>query len=257
MRIAKNEEKVVTCKICGREMVTILSTHLLKHGVSRKEYLEKFPGSKFHSQKRRIDCRLAFLKGSKVYVELLKTNTELMKKRIEIGRKCGLAWSERCRKSLELSDRRASLMSQSITKYNEDYPEAAAAHGYLGILSQVRNRGGSCVSKLEFRFENILKELKLSYTHQYRIGKYICDFFISKLNLIVEVQGDYWHNLPHIIRKDSEKFNFLKEKGYNIIFIPESLLLHFSNYVKKLILEAIDYLQDVVRIAKYEGGCYV
>lgn len=243
MRIAKNEEKVVTCKICGREMVTILSTHLLKHGVSRKEYLEKFPGSKCHSQKRRIDCRLAFLKGSKVYVELLKTNTELMKKRIEIGRKCGLAWSERCRKSLELSDRRASRMSQSITKYNEDYPEAAAAHGYLGILAQCRNGRGKCVSKLEIKFKKILDEIPLDYIYQYLVGRFVVDFYIPSENLCIEVQGKYWHGdietsgVDHVMERDQRKREFILNKGYKLMYVFQRDLDESSEYVKKLLLE--------------------
>lgn len=54
----------------------------------------------------------------------------------------------------------------------------------------------SSSSKPEKKIEDILINLNYDVKRTYRIGQYICDIFIEKLNLIIEYNGDYWHCNP-------------------------------------------------------------
>ena len=72
-----------------------------------------------------------------------------------------------------------------------------------------------------------LGEHNIKYEYQYHLdGKFYPDFYLPDKNIILEVQGDYWHANPkiysadklderqkkHIIR-DKRKFGYYKHKG--------------------------------------------
>jgi very-short-patch-repair endonuclease len=66
-------------------------------------------------------------------------------------------------------------------------------------------------SKLEFTFADILTGLGIEFTHQYEVEGFDYDFYIPSRNLLIEVDGDYWHGNPE---KFSELNNMQrKNKG--------------------------------------------
>jgi very-short-patch-repair endonuclease len=87
-------------------------------------------------------------------------------------------------------------------------------------------------SKLEVRvFDEISSRYKCS--HSYRISNKIYDIFIEELNLLIEVNGDYWHLNPSIYeadyldrhrevkaidlwKRDAAKHELAKSRGYNV-----------------------------------------
>lgn len=99
------------------------------------------------------------------------------------------------------------------------------------------------ISKAEKEIEEYLKFLNINYVTQYRLDDitYIYDFYIEKLNLIIEYNGDYWHANPKkykhddvlkfprkqfkkasdIWYRDSIKKKLIEEKGYNFVYIWE------------------------------------
>jgi hypothetical protein len=80
-----------------------------------------------------------------------------------------------------------------------------------------------------------IPELELFQTYQ-------ADFVIPSLNLIIEVQGAYFHSKPEAIESDAFKFALYQQAGYRVIgwwdydimarlpqlFMQESLLAGFS-----------------------------
>lgn len=60
-------------------------------------------------------------------------------------------------------------------------------------------------SKLEKKFESILKILKLNYIRQYNLGTKFYDFYLPDHNLLIEVDGDYWHGNKKIIKGNLSK----------------------------------------------------
>ena len=66
-------------------------------------------------------------------------------------------------------------------------------------------------SKLEFTFADILTGLGIEFTHQYEVDGFDYDFHIPSRNILIEVDGDYWHGNPE---KFSELNNMQrKNKG--------------------------------------------
>ncbi len=76
-----------------------------------------------------------------------------------------------------------------------------------------------CKSTSEMEFEEILRELNLSYLYEAKIDKWKVDYDLG-FKFLVEIQGSYWHDrVEKNIKKDERKFKELQEKGYNILVI--------------------------------------
>lgn len=53
------------------------------------------------------------------------------------------------------------------------------------------------------------------------IGHFIPDFIDKKNNLIIEVYGDYWHNLPRYVDADKRRLVTYKKLGFRTLIIWE------------------------------------
>jgi len=51
-------------------------------------------------------------------------------------------------------------------------------------------------SKLEFTFADMLVGLGIDFIHQYEVDGFDYDFYIPSKNILIEVDGDYWHGNP-------------------------------------------------------------
>lgn len=96
----------------------------------------------------------------------------------------------------------------------------------------------------------ILKSLKVEFRPQEIIHGKIFDFFIPKKNLIVEVDGDYWHGYGkehselnemqrRSVRNDSEKDIIARGLGYGILRFWEHEIMEEPETVKKKLIENI------------------
>lgn len=86
----------------------------------------------------------------------------------------------------------------------------------------------------ERKFMKILDELNLTYFFQELIENERVDFYLG-LNLIVEINGRYYHSLERTIKKDKQKLETLKAAGYEVIVIWDDELDDI-NAIKKIIL---------------------
>lgn len=76
-------------------------------------------------------------------------------------------------------------------------------------------------TSIEIKLQNFLKDLNIEfYPHQYikeiEHG-YQCDIWIPSLNLILEADGDYWHNFPFGRDIDHIRTKELQEKGFKVL----------------------------------------
>lgn len=92
--------------------------------------------------------------------------------------------------------------------------------------------------------ESILLKLKINYMKKINIGYYNCDFVIN--NMVIEVQGDYWHGNPKFysvfdkiqqknIDRDKRKVTYLSNKGYVVICLWENDLKTNLKYCEEKI----------------------
>jgi len=60
------------------------------------------------------------------------------------------------------------------------------------------------------------------------------DFINKKKKIIVEIFGDYWHNLPKAKERDKKRIKVYNEKGYKLLIIWEHELKNESLFTDKL-----------------------
>lgn len=101
-----------------------------------------------------------------------------------------------------------------------------------------------CMTIPEIMFKEILEEINLTYFYEHKIDEYKVDFYLG-FNLIVEIQGDYWHSLDKIKERDNKKKEKLEALGYKIMYIYEKDLknednkVNIINLIKKNIKENV------------------
>ena len=108
-------------------------------------------------------------------------------------------------------------------------------------------------SKPQAIVDDLLSNLNISSEKEYNIKYYSIDNYLTNCNLMIEVQGDYWHSNPQIfnksltktqydrIRKDKAKNTYIKN-NYNIsvLYLWESDIISRINVCEKLILKYIN-----------------
>ena len=75
-------------------------------------------------------------------------------------------------------------------------------------------------SSIEKKLAGYLIDHKISFVCQFKYKLGVADFFI-KPNLIIEVDGDYRHNLPNVKERDKRQTIFLEGKGYTVLHLWE------------------------------------
>jgi len=103
------------------------------------------------------------------------------------------------------------------------------------------------ISRIEREFEEILKTLQLEYVAQYPLLTYKYDFYIGS-NLLIEVDGDYWHcneSLGYMSvgkgQQRTKKYDKIKNKvaadnGYTLLRFWESDIRNNPSQVIKTLL---------------------
>lgn len=88
---------------------------------------------------------------------------------------------------------------------------------FYGMSTQMGKR-----SSIELVIEEELEKLGMIYEIQKRIGRYLVDFYLPHLSLVIECDGDYWHSRPGVAEKDKRKDKWLRKNGYSIIRLTET-----------------------------------
>ena len=80
-------------------------------------------------------------------------------------------------------------------------------------------------SSIEVKIQEFLKQLKIEFfTHQYIKEikhSYQCDILVPSLNLVIECDGNYWHNYPTGKDLDHIRTKELIEKGFKVLRLWE------------------------------------
>ncbi len=88
------------------------------------------------------------------------------------------------------------------------------ARNPLGIKIHLKQNASKMSQKMtwpEREFKKLLKELKVNYEVQKIVGDKIFDFYIPHVNLLVEIDGDYYHANPEKIK--AENINRMQAKN--------------------------------------------
>lgn len=97
-------------------------------------------------------------------------------------------------------------------------------------------------TSIELKMQNLLTNMNICYQKQKYINdiktKYRCDIFI-KPNIVIECDGEYWHNYPHGTKRDIQITKELKENGYKVLRFWGEEINKNINFCSKKIVEVI------------------
>lgn len=77
-------------------------------------------------------------------------------------------------------------------------------------------------SSLHSVFSSLLKKLGIDYEQEFAVGPYVFDFVVRPVGLkpiLVELHGDYWHNLSKSIERDNRKASYVVRLYDNYDFV--------------------------------------
>lgn len=94
-------------------------------------------------------------------------------------------------------------------------------------------------TKPEKIVENYLLFNDILYIKQYKYKYGVADFWLPESNLIIEVDGEYWHNKPKRKIKDYWTTNWLIKNYYNVLRITDVELYKDYNKCMRSIENAI------------------
>lgn len=121
-------------------------------------------------------------------------------------------------------------------------------------LKKKANEMSSNMTAPEKKVANVMKKMGIEFESQKIVSQFIYDFYIPSCNLLIEVDGDYYHGNPEIYqegeinrmqfnnkKRDLEKSSTAKGFGYSI-----------ERFWEKDINENIDNIKKVLK--KYTDG---
>ena len=86
---------------------------------------------------------------------------------------------------------------------------------------------------------DFLRSYSIRFIRQKIIGKYIVDFYCSKANLVIELDGSE-HYIGSSIKYDEDRTKFLEDYGLFVVRIP-------NNYIKSNFKGVCEYIDDIVK----------
>lgn len=97
-------------------------------------------------------------------------------------------------------------------------------------------------TNIERKINDELEKRNFLYEKQKYIDNYIIDFYLPKYKIIIEADGDYWHNLPKNKNRDIQRDFILGFKGYKIFRFWEHEINKSSS---KCIDEVENYIKEI------------
>lgn len=98
-------------------------------------------------------------------------------------------------------------------------------------------------TSIEVKVQNFLRELNIEYfTHQYMNIEhaYQCDILVPSMNLVIECDGDYWHNYPFGNEIDHIRTSELIQKGFKVLRLWERDIIKMDSITFKEKLNIIE-----------------
>ena len=129
------------------------------------------------------------------------------------------------------------------------------ARNPLSAFKSLKNKASNMsktMTKPEREMNQILEELKVEFEPQKVVGFKIYDFYVPQANLLIEVDGDYFHANPEVytegslnsmqkrnVKNDEFKDTLASGRGYNLTRVWESDLANKYEEVKNSIKKQI------------------
>jgi len=116
--------------------------------------------------------------------------------------------------------------SEMVSKQRKEYwaslsPEERQEHTKEIVKAGHAAAGTDKPTSIEIAIQQALDKLEIKYEAHKVIGYLTVDLYIPELNLVVECDGDYWHNLPEQKHADMRRDYWLRSQGFRVARIWE------------------------------------
>lgn len=162
-------------------------------------------------------------------------HTDETKEKMSLSHKGKLSWNyngglpncKTCKKQLK------SYKSKiCITCYHADISKEEYKRRMLIALNKQQNMKEP--TSIEKKVYKELKERGFLFETQKLInGKFLVDAYIPSLNMVIEVDGSYWHSMDRVVKKDKAENAYLTKCGFNLIRLSEEDVKN-NNFIERI-----------------------
>jgi len=104
-------------------------------------------------------------------------------------------------------------------------------YALLGRQALDRSKKPTNIERIVYAY---LEKRNIVFEKQKLVNKrFLVDVFIPKNNLVIECDGEYWHNLDRVKKKDKAENAYLDKCGFNMLRLKEGEILN-NNFERKL-----------------------
>lgn len=212
-------EQQVKCNVCGKVMKSITNTHLKKHGLTCDDYRVQFPESsmgdfsRFDSWRSSEENRLNMKKANELVYStpeirekrkqnlLLKMKTDEYKTSLSDAMK-RYAQSPEGKYRLSNKPVTSRMKMSNFQRWVDELGMEEAIKHQIDWQSKNVLPSKSRNTKPELQFSEMMRIAGIKFIHQFPLPRFYCDFYLPDYNLIIEIDGDYWHANPAIYLPD-------------------------------------------------------
>lgn len=239
-------------------MKSITNSHLKKHNMTCNDYRCMFPDasmgdfSRFDKWRSSEENKINMQKANKLVYSDLETR-EKRKRNLAAAMK-----TDAYKNSLSLSMKKyarseagrihhsnkpvtARMKMSNFQRWVEDFGMDEAIRRQMDWQTKNVLPSASRDTKPELQLAELLRISGLKFVKQMSLPRIYCDFYLPEYNLIIEVDGDYWHANPsrfspddvigpkkisarQIWANDLEREMRIKSHGFNVMRIWSSSL---------------------------------
>ena len=127
---------------------------------------------------------------------------------------------------------------KSLSKSQKGLTFHSKWYGDFHVRSSYESLVCEMLEELDLEYE--YEKRKFKYTFEGKEHLYIVDFYVNALDLYLEVKPKVFEDKP----KNQAKFNSVKYKGLNIIFIDEDVIFSIDDFNNKLYTSTTIRKQD-------------
>lgn len=205
-----------------------------KHDEETKQKISFKHIGKHKTEEHKMNIGLAN-KGKIVTKETRKKMSDIVKKRINEG-------SYICPNKFRSIDSKKKCSESQKKRFK----------GLEGILRREQSSINASNNLKKHKYSDTIPEKKMKkylikqglkenkdFIHQHQVkdinNKFVADFYIPKLNTIIECDGNYWHNYPNGNEIDHIRTEELKKQGYNVLRFWESQIKKRFDEIQKVL----------------------
>jgi very-short-patch-repair endonuclease len=107
-------------------------------------------------------------------------------------------------------------------------------------------------SALEEQILKKLGELGLDLVPQIKRRSWVFDAGVQGTKILIEINGDYWHSLPHAKERDQKKAEWAAKHGYTIITITEGAYQDDPDGVLLQVFDQVEQLRTRAEVDKVD-----